>query len=61
MKADNILDSNLKRKSIIVYDFFAKLGFLTIFSSFFYAKKKFKRKFFKTFLYNPYFHDGHLV
>ena len=33
MKAENIIDSNLRRKSFIARDFFAKIGFSKIFTT----------------------------
>ena len=40
MKAKNILNSNLRRKSTIADDFLAKIGFSKIFTSILSKKKK---------------------
>ena len=48
MKAENIIDSNLRRKSTIAKDLFAKIGFSKVFASIL-PKKNFKCKFFKFF------------
>ena len=53
MKAENNLDSNLRGKSAIAYDFLAKIGFSKNFTSIFLKKKSFECNFFKDFLYNP--------
>ena len=53
MKAENILNSNLRRKSTIVYNFFAKIGFSKIFASILTKKKNFERKFFKKIFIQP--------
>ena len=39
MKAENNLNSNLRRKSTIVYDFLTKIGFSKNFTSIFLKKK----------------------
>ena len=53
MKAENILNSNLKRKSTIADDFLAKIGFSKIFTSILSKKNFFERNFFKNFFIQP--------
>ena len=51
MKAENILNSNLKRKSTIADDFLAKIGFSKFFTSILSKKKFFQTYFFQKFFY----------
>ena len=53
MKAENILNSNLRRKSTIVYNFFCKNWIFKNFHYMLSKKKKFKRNFFKKFYIQP--------
>ena len=53
MKAENILNSNMGRKSTIADDFFAKIGFSKIIAFILMKKKIFERKFFKKIFIQP--------
>ena len=53
MKAENILNSNLRRKSTIVYNFFCEKWIFKNFRRYFDEKKNFERKFFKIFFIQP--------
>ena len=62
MKAENIIDSNLRRKSTIAKDFFAKIGFSKIFTYMLSKKKNFEHDFFQKNLYTtPLSHVFQLI
>ena len=53
MKAENILNSNLRRKSTVVHMFFCKNWIFKNYRLYFDEKKIFERKFFKKIFIQP--------
>ena len=53
MKAENILNSNLRKKAHLLMINFATIGFLKFSPLFCRGKKIFERNFFKNIFYNP--------